>query len=405
MAETDVAFRYVAVDPAGRRVKGTLTAANEPSAFERLRREGLSPLKLSVTKAAGPQAARRRRPLTDRETADIIGNLAELLRAGADMRTALSILGARGAQPAVSAFCRDLVADISGGEALERAFGRHLSRNQGFVGAMVAAGEASGNLPDSLTRAAAMIDARVRLKSKFVSILAYPGFVLASTIAAVLALLLFVVPALEPLAQDAGGKAPATLALLIAASIFLRANLNVMAIGLAVALAGGLAAHRAGLLTSMVDRLVLDGPVRRVARSLVFGGFAITLGGMLAAGAPMSEALRLSVRSVTSGLARKRLDPVLQGVRQGQSLSLALEEAVSFPPAIAQLASVGEATGALGEMIARGGRLEEEAAIARIDVIGQILGPAMIVGLGGVVGLLMAGLLSGVSQIGSSALQ
>jgi type II secretory pathway component PulF len=402
MAESQVHFRYVAVDPAGRRVTGRLSASNDAGAFAALRREGLSPLELKISRAAARTA--KARALTDRESADILGNLAELLRAGADMRTALDILGSRTARPAVTALCRALVADISGGEALETAFAKHLSRNQGFVGAMVAAGEAGGNLPNSLGRAADMIGARVKLRSKFTSIMAYPTFVLISTVAAVLALLLFVVPALEPLAADAGGKPPATLALLIAASQFLRADMNLLAAGLGGAVLAGFLAQRAGLLTPILDRLMLDGSARGVTRSLVFGGFAITLGGMLAAEAPMSDALRLSIRSVTSKLGRARLEPVLQGVRQGQSLSRALEEVSSFPKAIAQLAAVGEATGALGEMLARGGRLEEEAAISRIELIGQILGPAMIVALGGIVGLLMAGLLSGVSQLGQSAL-
>jgi general secretion pathway protein F len=403
MAESQILFRYLAVDPGGRRVTGTLSASDDAAAFESLRREGLSPLRLTKSRATASPTSRAR-ALTDRESADILGNLAELLRAGADMRTALGILGSRNARPAVTALCRALVADISGGEALETAFARHLSRNQGFVGAMVAAGEAGGNLPDSLGRAAEMIGARVRLRSKFTSIMAYPSFVLLSTVAAVLALLLFVVPALEPLAADAGGKPPVTLEILIAASEFLRADLTLLAAGAGVALLGGFLAQRAGLLAPVVDRLMLDGAARRVTRSLIFGGFAITLGGMLAAGAPITEALRLSIRSVTSKLARTRLDPVLQSVRQGQSLSRALEEAASFPKAIAQLASIGEATGSLGDMLARGGRLEEEAAIGRIEVIGQILGPAMIVALGGIVGLLMAGLLSGVSQLGQSAL-
>jgi len=404
MAEAERTFRYVAVDSAGRRVKGAILAFNDAGAFERLRREGLSPLTLKMAKAASAQA-RRARPLTDRQSADLLGNLAELLRAGADMRTALSILGARAAQPAVGALCRELSVDISGGEALEQAFSRHLGGHQGFVGAMVAAGEAAGNLPDSLARAAAMIDARVRLRSKFVSILAYPSFVLVSTIGAILALLLFVVPSLEPLARDGGGKPPATLALLIAASEFLQSDLALIGAMLAAVALAGFLAQRAGLLAPITDRLVLDGPAGGVARGIMFGGFAITLGGMLSAGAPMSDALRLSLRSVRSKLARSRLEPVVQEVRQGQTLSRALEDVASFPRSVAQLASVGEATGKLGEMLARGGKLEEEAAITRIEVIGQVLGPALIVALGGLVGLVMAGLLSGVSQLGQSVLQ
>ncbi len=56
-------------------------------------------------------------------------------------------------------------------------------------------------------------------------------------------------------------------------------------------------------------------------------------------------------------------------------------------------------------MLARAGELEEEAALRRIEAAGRLIGPALIVVLGGVIGLLMGGLLSGVTQIGDSALR
>jgi type II secretory pathway component PulF len=92
-------------------------------------------------------------------------------------------------------------------------------------------------------------------------------------------------------------------------------------------------------------------------------------------------------------------------VRQGQSLSVALDRAKSFPTAIVRLAAVGEASGALGPMLARAGKLEEDSALRRIEASGRLLGPALIVLLGGLIGCLMAGLLSGVSQLGGAAIQ
>ena len=84
---------------------------------------------------------------------------------------------------------------------------------------------------------------------------------------------------------------------------------------------------------------------------------------------PMSETLRLAIRAVGSPLAKKRLEPVLHQVRQGEALSAALERVRGFPSAISRLAAVGEATGSLGQMLTRAGRLEEEAAIRRIEQV------------------------------------
>ncbi|MGH1558142.1 type II secretion system F family protein [Caulobacter segnis] len=78
--------------------------------------------------------------------AEIVGNLAELLTAGADMRTALAILGGRANRPATAVLCRNLAGDIGGGEALDVAFTRHVGKRGALVGALVAAGEAGGDL-------------------------------------------------------------------------------------------------------------------------------------------------------------------------------------------------------------------------------------------------------------------
>jgi type II secretory pathway component PulF len=191
---------------------------------------------------------------------------------------------------------------------------------------------------------------------------------------------------------------------MIGASAALKSNLALLASLAAASIVALLVAGALGVLSRPIERLMLDGPMRRTSGALTFGAFAIALGNMLASGASMTDALRLAIRSVRSSVARERLDVVAQRVRQGELLSATLAQVRGFPAAIVRLSAVGEASGSLGMMLARGGKLEEERAIRRIESVGRILGPALIVLLGGVIGLLMAGLLSGVSQLGSAAL-
>ena len=162
---------------------------------------------------------------------------------------------------------------------------------------------------------------------------------------------------------------------------------------------------RLGLLTEPVDRVLLDGPAADVRSRLVYGAFAIVLGAMVSAGAPLGEALRLATRTAPSALARGRLDAAAARVRQGELLSRALDEVRGFPVAISRMCAVGESSGKLGGMLSKAGRLEEEAAFRSIEAFGQLLGPALIVMLGGLVGVLMATLLSGVNQIGQGVSQ
>lgn len=397
----DLEFSYVAVDPAGRRIRGRVAAGDRAAAFASLKRDGLAPVDLR------PQRARRRTAepgrLGRRETADVLSGLADLLTAGADIRTALTILGERFERPAVRAVADQLATDIGGGEPLDRAFDRAF--RQAFVGPMVAAAEAAGDLPGGLRRAAEIVYARLRLRDQLVSVLAYPSFVLASAIVALLVILLFIVPAIAPLADELGAEPPLSMVMMIAASNALTSNLTALGAGAGGALLGLLLAWRAGLLTRPLSAILLDGPARRTVGGLVFGAFAVSLGAMVAAGAPIAEAIRLAIRTTPLALARERLEPVAQAVRQGEFLSSALAGVKAFPLAVVRLTAVGEASNTVGDMLARSGRMEEEAALRRIETIGRIAGPALIVLLGILLGGLMGGLLSGVSQMGQAGLE
>lgn len=405
MAEPSRQYRYVGIEESGRRVRATISAPSETAVYERLRRDGVTPVKIRAVRNSATASKGGGMTLGDRETAEILMNLADLLSAGADIRSALSILGARAERPTVREVCRKLAARIGGGEAVDQAFSRHLTGSNAFVSALVAAGEASGDLPGGMRRAGELLTARVELRGQMISSLSYPMFVLLSTIAAAMVILLFVVPSLAPLVEETGGRAPGVLSVMITASLGFRDHLAQIIGVLVAGLIGLIAAARAGLLSDPIDQFLHLGPGRRIMLGLTFGGFAIALGGMLTSGAPMTDALRLAIRGVSSKLARQRLEPVALAVRQGQSLSIALQGVAGFPGAITRLAAVGEASGALGPMLARSGKLEEQAAIRRIEAGARMLGPILIVGLGAMIGLLMGGLLSGVTELGQAALR
>lgn len=396
-------YAYVAIDASGRRVRGELAATDEARAYDQLRREGLSPVQLTArtrTTAKRPKTS----PLGAREAGEFLSSLAELLQAGADIRTALSILGARFERASVKAFCQELSADIAGGEPLEQAFAKGFSQSHAFVAPMVAAGEAAGDLPGGLQRAADIIGSRLKLRDQIVTVMAYPCFVLVSAIAAVAVILLFIVPSIAPLAEEAGGEPPASLVVLMQASDFVRTQFGLAAAVLLAVFLLLVFVVRLGVLSRPVERLILDGPAKRTIGGLVFGAFSLSLGTMLTAGAPISEALRLAIRATPYRGARRRLEPVIGAVREGRQLADALADVKGFPPVIIRLTTVGEASNTVGELLTRAGSLEEGRALRRIEMVGKIAGPALIILLGALLGVLMGGLLSGVSQMGQSVL-
>lgn len=398
----EVHFAYVAIDARGRRVRGMALALDARAAHARLKSEGLAPV--SIRPASGEKRDPSQGALGERATAELVADLAALLRAGADMRSALAIIAEKAASPARARDIRLIAADISGGDALDQTFARRLGRKSGFVAALAAAGEASGDLAGGLERAGMVLESRIAMREQIVSALSYPAFVFVTAIFGLGVILLMVVPSLAPLTEASGAKPGLALGALIAMSSFLTENFLLLSIGL-VAAAGLIALGVVtGGIAKGLDKLFLGGPLKGPASRLVYGGFAVTLGGILAAGAQIGEAMRFAIEAVQSPEARRRLEPILHDVRQGEALSHALGKVDGMPPAIVRLAAIGEESGALGAMIARAGRLEEATAIRQIEALSRMIGPAMIVMLGALIGLLMAGLLSGITDIGEAAI-
>ena len=83
----------------------------------------------------------------------------------------------------------------------------------------------------------------------------------------------------------------------------------------------------------------------------------------------------------------------------------ALSKVSAVPESIVRLTVIGEQSAALGPMLVRAGRFEERGAFRRVEVGAKVLGPLLIVALGTLIGLMMAGLLSGITDLGGTALQ
>lgn len=395
-------YAYKALEPSGKVRQGQLTAADEAGAFARLRVENLTPVTirpLDNNATSGPrlQLGRSAGRMREVDTEALLSSLAVLLRAGADIRTALNVLS--DGNPAL----RDVTQKILGGSSVEAGLTPLFSSVDAHLGALIAAGEIRGDLPSGLEAAASVITTRRKIRAQLVEALSYPVFVFFTAVAALFVILLVVVPAIAPLLSDTQQEMPIYFSLIVWMSNALQLTWPYILLG--ILLAGVLFSigYVFGGLKRQVQGWLVDGPLGFIARALIFGGYARTLGDILTRGAGLTDGLRLCQRSVGNEVARERLESVSVTVRQGRLLSEALRGVKGFPKAIVKLAEVGEASGALGPMLARAGEREEADGLQRITRLSKLLGPMLIVVLGAMIGLIMGGVLTALTDIGSIA--
>lgn len=394
-------FDYVAMDRSGQRVRGAVDAESLASAHARLQRDGLSPLRLVAAPRREGPAGRARTRLGARDLASFLHDLGALASAGVDLRSALGVLGRSDAARTPSGrLAVALERQIAAGSSVEAAFVTALGSRSQAVAALVAAGEASGNLGLALSRGAESLDEDLKAAEQLVAAVSYPAFIVVMTAAALAAILLFVVPTLAPLLGQSKTALPLGLRLLFGLSAFLLAH-GVVLLAAMVAAAGLVVlGWRWGFVRRPLESWLLDGPAASMVRGLVFGRGVALLGLLVAARAPTVPAMQTVQRSFAMRLARERMQAAIGRVRDGASLSTALDGCLGVPKSIVRLAAIGEEVGSLGPMLERAGRLEARKSLQRIDQLARWLGPALIVALGALIGLIMASLLSSITALG-----
>ena len=395
-------FSYKAIALDGKSRQGVIEASSEAEAFSKLRSENLSPVTLKKKGQAQPKGQSktifsfwpRSKTLSELELEALLQGLAVLLKAGSDIRTALNVLGDDG--PA-----KIMAQKILGGSSLDIAMGEVIPEAFSHLHGLIAAGEARGDLPSGLEGAAKVLETRRKIRQQLFEALSYPGFIMVTAVGALCVILLVVVPAIAPLLQDTGHALPLYFQVIMFLSQALQHGWAYLLTGVLLAGLGLYTGFKYGQLKSVFEVWLLSGPFGSLCRGLVFGGYAKTLGDSLQSGASLVDSLRLCQRSVGNSAARKRLDPVMTLIRQGRSLSEAFRHVAGFPKPIIKLCEVGEASSALGAMLAKAGEREEAAALSRIDKLAKLLGPILIMALGALIGGLMAGVLTALTDIGS----
>src|SRR5215211_2984360 len=161
-------FAYRAVEPAGRRLRGTGDAATAQALADALERRGLVVLDVSAHPAAAPAAGGRRQAVLE-----VTRALAALLPAGMPLARALSAAANVGDAHAATVLTA-VRERIERGDALAAALAEHPAYFSPLYVGLVRAGERSGDLASAYARLATQLERDEELRSRLLSASIYP---------------------------------------------------------------------------------------------------------------------------------------------------------------------------------------------------------------------------------------
>ncbi len=331
-----------------------------------------------------------RRRVSGREFLVFNQELATLLKAGMAVVQSLDILRARVIQPVFRSVIDDVYERVRAGASLSEAFEAHGDIFPGVYTASLFAGEKSGGLEQVLRRYVAYVKILSGVKRKTISALVYPAILLALSLIVVSIIVLKVVPEFASFYDNFGADLPLATRIIVAVSSILQTYLLLVVLALA---GGGFAFWRWFQRPAQriwFDRIVLTVPwVGQIVRKFTTSQMARTLGTLLGGGIPLVQALAISERAMANRYMARSLGEATQSVREGQSLAGAMGAKGAFPDVAIKMIEVGEATGALQDMLTSLADFFDEEIETNLGRFVTMVEPLLLV----VMGLVIAGLL------------
>ncbi len=399
------AFRYRAVEAAGQPVTGVIEAEDRKSALRLLGEQGIYPSNLEVctegrpvpneSRAAAPRPVLRfGAGIRRKEMTAFTREMASLLEAAIPIPQALDSLGEEEENPALRAVVLKLAESVRRGMSLSSALEEHPRLFNGLYVSMIRVGEEAGALNKVMADLAGLMEHEDEVRGEVMAAVSYPLFVLGFGAFTVTVLLTVVLPRLFAMLEEMLPILPLPTLILLRTSGFLYRCWPWI---LLVAIGGAAGLRR--LLRSPEgarawDRSKLRLPVMGgVFRAAALSRFARTLGTLVRSGVSLLPALKIVEQTLGNRVLAGLVAQVAEETRSGHSLATPLRRLGIFPNTVVQMINVGEETGKLDEMLLRVADIEERHMRARTKTLVSLLGPALILVVGMLVGFMVIALL------------
>jgi general secretion pathway protein F len=397
------AYRFEALDSAGKAQTGLVDADNAKAARAQLRSRALVPLAVApVTAASTDGSAVRftRRVFNATGLAVWTRQLAGLVGSGLPLERALTALAEESEGERQRELVAHLKSEVNAGSPFARALGTAPREFDDIYRAVVAAGEQSGALGPVLERLADDLEERQALRGKLLGAMLYPAIVSVIALVIVTFLLTYVVPQVASVFVSSKHALPALTAAMMAISGFVRHWGWALVLAVVAAVSALIALRRGPAFRERSDAAMLNLPlVGRLARGYNAARFAGTLAMLAGAGVPILKALQAAAETLANRAMRADALDALAQVREGAPLASALAGKKRFPGLLAMFARLGEQTGQLPLMLGRAAVQLATEVQRRAFALATLLEPLLIVAMGGVVMLIVLAVLLPIIQL------
>jgi general secretion pathway protein F len=315
--------------------------------------------------------------------------LVSLLDAGLSLIEALQALAEKESSASAKGTLDRILVRLYEGQSLAAALAEHPASFPDLYIASVRASERTGALREALTRYIAYQQQADMLRKTVVNACIYPAILLGAGFLVTLFLMGYVVPRFSSIYEDLGSDLPAASRLLLEWGRLIDAHAEIVAVCALAGIGTVLYGARRPELRAAISALVIRIPtVGRQLHIYQLARLYRTTGMLLRGGIPAVTALQMSGGLVRSG-SRAAFMAATQAVREGQSLSGAMEQHGLTTPVAARMLRVGERSGNMGEIMERIAAFCDEELARWVAVLTRLIEPVLMAVIGLVIGVIV----------------
>ena len=409
-------FEYKGMDKVGKAVSGIIDADNPKVARGKLRKQGVYPTEIHLQKKGGKGGVRGQGLSTEvdlskyiqfvsvRDISILTRQMATLLGASVPMAETLTALVDQSEKQRLKIVLSEIKERVNEGSTLADSLAKHPGIFNNLFVQMVRAGEHSGSLPAVLKRLAIFSEAQVKLRGKIMGAMIYPILMAAIGALILFGLFLFVVPQMRDLLEGFSGNQSLPIITQIVFFVGDSLTSGLACVAGVFAIIGFFVfrwwSRNAG--KKWWHAFVLKVPLfGRLTRLIAVSRFCRTLATLLVSGVPIITALGIVKNVIGNVIIQDAVEDAAKNIQEGQSIAAPLRKSGQFPPMVVHMIAIGERTGELENMLVNVADAYEAEVESTIEGLTQVLGPLMIVGMGGVILFIAIGLLMpmvGISQ-------
>ena len=328
--------------------------------------------------------------------------LTTLLNAGLPLIDALESLAEKETAPQARKTLSELVRLLYEGKSFSQALAQLSAVFPPLYVALVQSSEKTGAVGEALARYVSYRQRMDEVKQKIISASIYPLLLLVVGGGVVLFLMGYVVPRFSLVFEGLGSNLPWLSQVLMTTGMFLHAHQGEFFGTLVlVAVSLGVVQRQPGFRRA-VDRLLEKLPaVHQRIFMYELARFYRSLGILLQGGIPILTAMSM-VRGLLTVGSRSRLDQAAERVREGQSLSTALQANQLVTPVSLRLLRAGEQSGNLGQMMERSADFYDEEISRWIEWFVRLFEPLLMTFIGLLIGVIVILMYMPIFELASS---